>query len=276
MKQFIKSVLPRPVLNEAVKARDWLTVTALPRQPFAAAHLRPAADVSFDRIFSDSAIFAAWEDDHAAIKAVYGDDDSMEGVNPGDRRALYYLVMALKPVNVLEVGTHIGASAIHIARALKRLGRGGKVTSVDILDVNHPADAPWKKMGLKNSPRGFAETLCCGGQIDFRVGPCLDLMKAEQRRFDLVFLDGDHAAKAVYQEVSAALPVLSDGGSILLHDYYPGARPLYPDNGVIGGPFFAMERIRRENPAISVLPLGALPWATKQGTNFTTLALVAR
>ena len=45
------------------------------------------------------------------------------GVNPGDRQAVYYLIMALKPQNVLEVGTHIGASMPHIARALKRLNQ---------------------------------------------------------------------------------------------------------------------------------------------------------
>lgn len=276
MKQLIKSVLPRPVLNEVIKTRDWLNVTTLPQQTFDAAHLRPSAALPLEQFFKDTVIAAAWEEDYAAIKAVYGDDDSMGGVNPGDRRALYYLIMALKPSSVLEIGTHIGASTLYIARALKRLEQEGKVTSVDILDVNHPTDAPWKKLGLKNSPRGFAETLGCLAQIDFQVGQCLNVMKGTQQRFDLIFLDGDHAAKAVYQEVSAALPILSAYGTILLHDYYPQAKPLYPDNGVISGPFFAMERIRRENPAIQTLPLGALPWSTKQGTNLTTLALITR
>jgi hypothetical protein len=81
---------------------------------------------------------------------------------------------------------------------------------------------------------------------------------------------------AVYQEVSAALSLLKTDGVILLHDYYPGANPLYPDNATIGGPFHALERIRKENPAIDVLPLGDLPWPTKLGKNVTSLALVAR
>jgi hypothetical protein len=37
-----------------------------------------------------------------------------------------------------------------------------------------------------------------------------------------------------------------------------------------------MQRIRRECPAITVVPLGELPWPTKQGMNVTSLAVVAR
>jgi hypothetical protein len=76
--------------------------------------------------------------------------------------------------------------------------------------------------------------------------------------------------------VAAALPLLNEGGLILLHDYYPGAEALYPDQATIAGPFHAMERIRRECPAIAVLPLGELPWPTKQGVTATSLAVVAK
>jgi predicted O-methyltransferase YrrM len=54
--------------------------------------------------------------------------------------------MALNPRKVLEVGTHIGASTIYIAAALKRLNEGGKLTTVDIIDVNHPEQGSWKKL----------------------------------------------------------------------------------------------------------------------------------
>jgi len=63
---------------------------------------------------------------------------------------------------------------------------------------------------------------------------------------------------------------------ILLHDYYPGARPLFPDGNIISGPYRALERIIRENPSIEVRPLGALPWETKLGSHMTSLALVTR
>ena len=259
-----------------METRDWLRLIALPRQSLDSSNLRPVQALPLADIFGNKEIGVAWEKDHGAIKNLYGDEDKEGGVNPGDRRALYYMIMALKPRNVLEVGTHIGASTLHIARALKRLNLNGSITSVDIVDVNDPERGAWKRLGLAKSPRDFAKQLECLEQVDFRTGACLDFMHTTRLRYDFVFLDGDHKARAVYQEVSAALHLLEIGGVVFLHDYYPGAMPLYPDNATISGPFHALERIRRENPAIGVLPLGDLPWPTKQGKNATTLALVAR
>ena len=39
------------------------------------------------------------------------------GVNPGDRRAIFYLVRHLRPKTILEIGTHVGASTIHMIAA---------------------------------------------------------------------------------------------------------------------------------------------------------------
>jgi len=276
LKQLVKALVPRPVLNKAVETRNWLVLVVLPKQSLDSGDLRAADTLSLADIWENKDVAAAWEKDHGAIKGLYGDEDEIEGVNPGDRCALYYLIMALKPENVLEVGTHIGASTLHIARALKRLNQNGGMTSVDIVDVNHPEQGAWKKLGLAQPPREFARQLECLDRIDFQTGASLELMRTTRQRYDLVFLDGDHSAPAVYQEVSAALSLLRTGGVILLHDYYPGAKPLYPDGAMIGGPFHALERIRKENPAITVLPLGDLPWPTKQGKNVTSLAMVAR
>ena len=276
MKQVIKAILPKPVIDKAVDIRDRLRLALRPRQGFDPGKLRSASALDFSRAFSDEAITSRWEQDHGAIAGRYGHEDRFAGVNPGDRRAIYFLVMALQPRNVLEVGTHIGASTLYIAAALKQLGEGGRVTTVDIIDVNDAAGGPWKKLGMDRAPRDYACDLGLSNSIAFRVGPCLEFMATAGQRFDLIFLDGDHSAPAVYQEVAAALPLLNEDGLILLHDYYPGAKALYPDRATIGGPFHAMERIRRECPAVAVLPLGELPWPTKQGLNVTSLALVAR
>jgi predicted O-methyltransferase YrrM len=276
VKRLIKAIVPRPVLSRAIETRDWLRLVAVPRQNFDSSKLLPAQALPLADIFGNKDFGVTWEKDHGAIKKLYGDQNKGGGVNPGDRRALYYLVMALKPRNVLEVGTHIGASTLHIARALKRLNLRGRMTSVDIVDVNDPEGGAWKQLRLPKSPRDFASQLECLDHIDFRTMACLDFMHTTRRRYDLVFLDGDHSARAVYQEVGAALSILETGGVILLHDYYPGAMPLYPDNATICGPFHALERIRKENPAIGVLPLGDLPWPTKQGKKATSLALVVR
>lgn len=255
--------------------RDAARLHTARRRPFDDTRLLSAGALDLDFIFGSSTFEKDWQADHAAIRSVFGDDDRFGGINPGDRRALYHLIRALNPQTVLEVGTHIGASTLYIARALKASGKGARVTTVDILDVNAP-EGPWKKVGMKMPPRGFSGKLECSEFIDFTASPSLDFMNGTDKRFDFIFLDGDHGARTVYREIAAALKILNPSGVILLHDFYPEGRALFPDANIIRGPFRALSRIARENPAISVLPLGDLPWETKQGVNITSLALLSR
>jgi predicted O-methyltransferase YrrM len=274
MKQLLKTILPAHLLHAALNVRDRLRLAAVPRRPFDAAPLRRAGDIGLDALFSARGADIAWHADHSDIKRVFGHDDLFGGINPGDRRALYLLIRGLKPEAVLEVGTHIGASTLHIARALQANG-GGHVTTVDIVDVNSPR-GPWKSVGLPCPPRELAERLGCAQHIAFTDSGSLPFMQDTAARFDFIFLDGDHAPQTVYKEIAAALSVLKPSGTILLHDYYPNAQPLFPDRNIIQGPFRALARIAAENPEIKVLPLGNLPWPTKQGTRATSLALLSR
>ncbi|MBU0858984.1 MAG: class I SAM-dependent methyltransferase [Alphaproteobacteria bacterium] len=276
MKALLKKNIPLPVLNAARDMRDSAELVMTPRHNFAHDCLRPANDMALDPILSDTSVNADWERDHGAISALFGNDDKFGGINPGDRRALYTLIATLKPTRVLEVGTHIGASTLYIACALKNSVPGGHVTTVDILNVNDPVNGSWKKVGLPQSPQDFAQQIGCRDQITFVAQPSQDYMAATDERFDFIFLDGDHTARTVYREMAAALKILRPGGVILLHDFYPNARPLFPDGNLITGPFRALQRIMRENTAIRAVPLGRLPWPTKQGSHMTSLALVTR
>ena len=276
LKQAIRAAVPGFVQRLYDDTMDRKRLHRLPRGRFDTSGLRTIGSFDLCRYYSDPENTAAWEIDHAAISRLYRDTEIYYGVNPGDRRAIYSLIMALKPRSVLEVGTHIGASTIHIAAALKRLGERGHLTTIDIEDVNHSQHGPWTKAGMRNSPSDAAKELGLQDQIEFRTGPCQDFMDATDRRFDLIFLDGAHASTNVYEELGKALPLLNKDGVILLHDYYPDGKALFPDGQTLAGPFLAMARVRSENPNIDVLPLGALPWRTKQGSNLTTLALVAK
>jgi hypothetical protein len=63
---------------------------------------------------------------------------------------------------------------------------------------------------------------------------------------------------------------------IVLHDYFPDGRPLWPDGAVIPGPFAAVETLRSTGFAIKAIALGSLPWPTKLNTNTTSLAVIAK
>ena len=149
--------------------------------------------------------------------------DTAGGVNRGDRRALWYLIRYFRPEGVLEIGTHIGASTVHLAAALPNDGR---IVTVDIEDVNNEMAKPWTRYGATASPAELAGRLNL--HVEFVTSNSLAyLSSCEPASFDFVFLDGDHAAATVYQEIPAACRVLRRGGVIVLHDFFPGLMPLW-------------------------------------------------
>jgi predicted O-methyltransferase YrrM len=193
------------------------------------------------------------------------------GVNPGDRRALFYVVKALRPTSVLEIGSHVGASTAHISAAM---AAGSRLVTVDTHDVNDGPDAYWRTFGLQRSPRQMLGELNNDLDVRFVKSDSITFLKKTELRFDLVFLDGDHSKGTVIQEVPKSLGVLNENGVILLHDYFPDGKPLWSDGSVIPGPFDALEELQMQDARLRVVPFGALPWATKLGSHITSLAMV--
>jgi len=246
--------------------------------------LRAAAETAgtLDRldlaqIFTAPVVESGWSTAAARIEEL--EITAEAGMNPGDRRALYSLVRHLRPLRVLEIGTQAGASTVHLAAALADAHPGPverRLVSVDIKDVNHPETAAWRAFRLPQSPREAMRRLGYGDLVEFRVARSLEMLREAGEMYDLIFLDGDHRVKTVVAEIPAALRRLRPGGFLLLHDYFPGLRPLWPDGKVIQGPYLAVRRLQRAGWPIEVRPLGRLPWPTKQGTSMTSLALLGR
>ena len=115
-----------------------------------------------------------------------------------------------------------------------------------------------------------------GNFVEFVKDSSLRYMARCERKFDFIFLDGDHSSSTVYQEIPSALELLNKDGLILLHDYFPDLEPLWSNGAVISGPFLAAKRFKEEGANLAVLPLGELPWPTKLQSNSTSLALLSR
>jgi predicted O-methyltransferase YrrM len=275
MKQAVKALLPSSVIALYEDAIDRRNLESVPLRIFRASNLRPLTDPQVKQFLCDSAIQTFWEEDHSRISRIFGEAGPSRGVNPGDRRAIYSLIMGLKPTSVLEVGTNVGASTLYIAAALNRASRG-ELHTVDIVDVNDSRNAPWREARTSDSPRNLLRKLNLLSYVQFETSDSIAFMRSTDLRFDFIFLDGDHGGRTVYEELSEALRLLNPGGTVLLHDYYPGEKVLFPGSTkTIAGPYRAMKRVQSENAGIEVLPLGKLPWQTRIGTDVTSLALVA-
>ena len=161
-------------------------------------NLRREKDLSLDDLLCSREVENAWDEAKKEIDA-FNIPDGTGGVNPGDRKALYYLISQLKPKSVLEVGTHIGASTLNIASALYasriKKGENASLITVDILDVNSTATKPWLKYGVSRSPLEMIDSLNYGSFANFVSGSSIQYAETCKERFDFIFLDGDHSAK---------------------------------------------------------------------------------
>ena len=271
-----------PVLKPPLRRiRGWLDhqrLDRLPRVTCDVTNLRRTTSTWLRSVLADRAAAAAWSPVEIQLAEFeITTSASAGGVNAGDRRAIYCLVRALRPKRVLEIGTHIGASSVHIGAALRdNDDAAGELTTVDVRPVNDPVTRPWEAAGSRFAPADMMERIGMGARVRFVTQPSLTFLATGDQRYDLIFLDGDHSPQTVYRELSAALRRLAPDGVVLLHDYFPGGRPLWPDNVVAPGPWLATERLRAEGARLRIEPLGALPWPTKQGTNVSSLAVASR
>lgn len=241
-------------------------------------NLISGSGIDLKGIFGDAEIAKQWEDAKETLSK-FDFPATSGGVNKGDRKALYYLMCKFKPASVLEIGTHVGASTFHIAAALNAIhvskGEKAKLTTVDIVDVNFGEDRPCLKFDNQPSPSEIMDKMNFNF-VSFVANTSMAFSESCQDRFDLIFLDGSHDSNMVYQEIPIALKLLTANGIIVLHDYFPAMKPLWADGHVIPGPYLAVKRLVKEGMQAHVMPFGELPWETKLGSKYTSLALLVK
>ncbi len=169
----VAGMLPTPARNLAIRWREEWRLSSTPKEACTVDGLGRVDRAWLDMALRAPAVDAEWP----AVAEEIGRfqiTTSAGGVNPGDRRALYYLIRALKPARVLEVGTHIGASTVHVAAALRANAREGgpaaDATTVDIQDVNDPVTRPWLGFGSTHAPATMIATM---GRSPPRFGACV-------------------------------------------------------------------------------------------------------
>lgn len=263
---------PKPMREARERAKERARLSAVLRQPIHAAALRSIHDQpTVSRALTSAALAMQ---SGRLLERLEGDEglEGTWGVNVGDRRALYHLVAGLRCASVLEIGTNVGASTAWLAAALVETTPTPRLVTVDLHDV-HAVRHEWP-VGTQ-TPRERVDAV--GGTfVEFVTDDSARFWGRSTETFDLIFLDGNHEAPAVYKDVCGASQHLNPGGVIVLHDYFPDLQPLWKDSAPITGPSQAMARCCEEAPSLTVQPLGALLWPTKLGTNRTSLAVVLR
>lgn len=277
LKAIYRNAIPTGIANRIRTRFELKQLGNVSTEQFDFGPLQTVSTEDLTQIFNDDELENDFRSDQE-ILAKLDLPESTGGVNVGDQKAIYFLIRHFKPTNVLEVGTFIGCSTVHIAMAVRHTD-GARLTTVDINDVNDLNEKRWEKYGAKNSPIENVRSINCQDIVSFQARDSREYLSGYQgEKYDFVFLDGNHEAAYVYYEVAQTLKILRPGGLILLHDFCPGGVPLWEGaKRTIPGPYVAVERILRENPgSVTVLPLGELPWQTKLNSRVTSLALVSK
>lgn len=113
-------------------------------------------------------------------------------------RLLSLISHLLSPLNILEIGTYTGYSAICLSEGLKE---GGKVTTIEANEeLEKIIHSNFKNAGVEN-------------KINLIIGPALEKIKELNIKFDLVFIDADKINYLNYYNL--IFPKVSIGGVIL-------------------------------------------------------------
>ena len=154
-------------------------------------------------------------------------------------RFLQFLVWALQPKRVLELGTYSGYSAISMAAALPS---GGHIDTCEV-DETHATVAG-----------RYVEEAGYGDRVTIHVGPALETIERLEGEFEFVFVDADKVNYVAYYE--ACLPLLAERGLMAIDNTLWSGRVLdgYSDGSDATEALRALnERIAGDDRVIAVV-----------------------
>lgn len=177
----------------------------------------------------------------------HGDREGIPIVVPETGAFLEALTAAAGARRVAEVGTAIGVSTLHIARALPE---DGLIVSFEVDEARHQA------------ARAYLDRAGLGGRVDLRLRDAGEgLAELEPGSWDMVFLDGLKGDYPRHLELS--LPLLRTGGTVLVDNTLLGGRVAnadgpehWSDEAVETMRRFNAGLLQRDDMAAALLPVG--------------------
>jgi predicted O-methyltransferase YrrM len=126
-------------------------------------------------------------------------------------RVLSMLSKLIRPVNILEIGTYTGYSALCLCEGMQE---SGQLHTIDI------------KEELVDFQRKHFDKSPWGNQIVQHLGEAIDIIPTLDIKFDLVFIDADKENYLNYFEM--ILPKMNKGGIILSDNVLWSGKVLEP------------------------------------------------
>ena len=141
------------------------------------------------------------------------------------------IIRIQRPALIIEVGSWLGASAIHIATICRQLGVDARIICVDtwLGNVAHYQSEEYcRSLGFRDGyPTlyyGFLRNVIASGHADMILPVPLHsaagarLIAGKGLRAGLVYIDGDHSYGGCLEDLRAYSALLAEGGMILGDD----------------------------------------------------------
>lgn len=131
-------------------------------------------------------------------------------------RSQLYLLTKDRDI-VMEIGSYVGASACCFGAAMKARGDGGQIYCIDTWNNDAMTEGhrdTWQE--FQNNTANYKEYI-----VPIR-GSSTDVIfavAAYVKRFDLLFIDGDHSYKGVKADWDAYKGFLKAGSIVVFHDW---------------------------------------------------------
>ncbi len=126
-------------------------------------------------------------------------------------RVLSMLSKLIRPVNILEIGTYTGYSALCLCEGMQE---NGEIHTIDI------------KEELVDFQRKYFDKSPWGNKIMQHLGEAIDIIPTLEMKFDLVFIDADKENYINYFEL--IVPKMNQGGIILSDNVLWSGKVLEP------------------------------------------------
>jgi predicted O-methyltransferase YrrM len=125
-----------------------------------------------------------------------------------------------KPIHILEIGSWYGASTLTWAQGLKEHNQNnGTITCIDAWEPYETMTPEMRKMA-ENSYEGFlSNTQSIRNELKMEIyrgksSSELLMLRDARRKFDIIYIDGDHSYEGVYSDINLSVPLLTPNGII--------------------------------------------------------------
>jgi predicted O-methyltransferase YrrM len=139
---------------------------------------------------------------------------------------IWHISKTKKEINILEIGSWRGASALTWAQGMKEHNVNGTLTCVDAWEPYETmTDEMCREGNVYEDFRKVMKHISESMVIKAYVGKSGDILPSLTKKFDLIYIDGDHTYNGVMNDIDLSLPLLAKDGiicgddlNIQLHD----------------------------------------------------------